>query len=147
MSEKRVLVEIAKIDSKIEAARLTVAKAQRELTRLEEFKETLLSIGDVEDWEEDDQPSGSIQRYYIASGSTQEYTNMSTKVAAIHYVRQKGSPASSTEIGNALVAGGKQTKSKQFNRTLDNTLKAASERQSSEIVRVKGEWALKEWNK
>jgi hypothetical protein len=45
-----------------------------------------------------------------------------------------------------LIEGGKETTSKAFYRTVDNTLKAAAKRKNSVVVKIGSQWALTEWN-
>jgi hypothetical protein len=73
------------------------------------------------------------------------YRGWGTRVAAIKYLRAVGEPQGAGAIADALIAGGKATTSKFFHRTVDNTLKNAAKKKSSELVKVGKKWALKEW--
>jgi hypothetical protein len=56
-------------------------------------------------------------------------------------------PHRTTEIARALVEGGKQTGSRLFYRTVDNTLSAAAKRKNSLLEKVEDGWALIEWRR
>ena len=79
------------------------------------------------------------------SGDEAPYRNLSIKRASIEVLRLQGKPLGNTEIAKALAAGGYRSTSEQFHRTVFNVLKTASKKETSEIVKIDGGWALREW--
>jgi hypothetical protein len=81
----------------------------------------------------------------FSSESIGPYTGMPIRLAAIKYLRDKGSPAGTAVIADELQSGGIETTSKYFYRTLFNILTQASRRQKP-IIRKEGDkWRLTEW--
>jgi hypothetical protein len=87
------------------------------------------------------EPSNWISR----PGSDTTYRNLGIKRASIEVLRLRGRPLGSTEIANALIAGGYRSTSRKFYRTVYNVLKADLKKEASEIVKTEEGWALREW--
>lgn len=127
MPNSRISLSLEEIDGKIADHRKRAKEHIKQADDLERLKKLALDLAKPESPEDPVLP----------------YLGMSARMAAIKYLNDKGAPAGTTEIATALVQGGIETNSKTFYRTLFNTLKAASKKKSSELVKIGNQWALK----
>jgi hypothetical protein len=70
------------------------------------------------------------------------YRGMTTVASAILLLKTVGKPMLTADMTKVLREGGVQTNSKNFYRTLYNTL---NNRLDKEMTKVGGKWGLKEW--
>ena len=75
-----------------------------------------------------------------------KFAGMSPKKAALAFLRERGKPATTVEIREALQRGGVDSKAKQFHLTLYNTL--FRYRKTGDFVNYgEGNWGLPEWDR
>ena len=86
------------------------------------------------------EPIGDIRMRRL-SGNV-PYRGMTTASAAIQLLRSVGKPMQTADIAKAIREGGVHTLSKNFYRTLYNTL---NNRLDKEMTKIGGKWGLKEW--
>jgi hypothetical protein len=134
--------------------RAEIAELRAQADKLEELLELAISRAESETKSATEEPGRgrgrprvTVPRQNLFGEPVPAYRDVGTKIAAIEYLRRKGSPAGATEIARALVEGGKKTSSKAFNRTVDNTLEKAAKKQNPAVEKIEGEWALKEWRR
>jgi hypothetical protein len=145
--KENVSLPISKMRAEIRELRAKADKLNERANNLTELLELAMSYADAEPKSKRGRPAVTVPpREDTVGEDAPRYREMSTKEAAIDYLRKKGSPAGATEIALALIEGGKQTDSEQFNRTVDNTLIGASKRKNTIVEKINGEWTLKEWH-
>lgn len=144
--KENVSLPISKMKAEIAQLRAEADRLNERANNLTELLELAMSYAETEPKAKRGRPAMTVPpRENLFGETVPRYRDMSTKDAAIDYLRRKGKPAGATEISLALIESGKQTDSPQFNRTVDNTLTAAAKRKSAVVEKIDGEWALKEW--
>ena len=138
--KEHVSLPISKMRAEIEELRAQADKLNERANNLTELLELAMSYEETQPESRRGRPLLAVPtKVNIFGGAVPRYLDTSTKNAAIDYLRRKGSPAGATEIALALKKGGKQSGSKLFSRTVDNTLAAAAKRKSAIVEKIDGE--------
>jgi hypothetical protein len=147
--KENVSLPISKMRAEIRELREQADKLNERANHLTDLLELAISYAEAEAKPKSKRGRPAVTvppRANLLGEAVSRYRDMGTKDAAIDYLRRKGKPAGATEISLALIDGGKQTGSPQFNRTVDNTLIGAAKRKNAVVEKIEGEWALKEWH-
>jgi hypothetical protein len=138
---EHVSLSLADIYARIAKPRALAKEHEEEASKLEAFKRLALGIGSLQAA----RPLEARIKSSLLGDPISAYREMGTKQAAIKYLKSKRNPAGATEISKALLAGGKQTVSKAFHRTVDNVLSHAAKKKVPEVRKINGKWALTDW--
>lgn len=143
MAQDSITLSLEEIDAKVAALR-------KEADRLEEFKRLAIGLGLVKQVPSRRRKDAKSEHENVNDSfdivqPSGPYAGMGIRLAAIEYLRRKGSAEGATRIAQALSSGGKLTASKSFHRTVDNMLRADLKKKNPEVEKIGRKWALIEW--
>jgi hypothetical protein len=75
-----------------------------------------------------------------------QFADMGNLDASIKYLEMAGKPQTNREVLNALIAGGKTSKSKSFSDTLRVTLLREAEKPDGRLTWKPPHWSLRSWD-
>lgn len=76
-----------------------------------------------------------------------KYAELTPRKATLVYLRERGKPATTVEIREALVAGNVKSDAEKFHQTLYNTLRRMANKHKSIVSYGEGLWGLPGWPK
>lgn len=126
-------------DEYLQSLRTRVQRLRDELSTAE------IALGHAEDFaQETPSPRKPEARVVADKQSGAPFEGMSPREASEEYLRWRGTPASTVDIREALLAGQVDTKAKKFHQSLYTTLGRMQE-QETVVNYGMGVWGLPEW--
>lgn len=81
----------------------------------------------------------------VVVANSRRYESMTPRYATMDYLRQRGTPATTVQIREALLAGNVKSDASKFHQTLYNTLQRMAKQHGTVVSYGEGLWGLPGW--